>query len=187
MTDLTALWRTEHANFSRLLDLLEEQVAAFHRGEQPNYHLMHDIVAYLREAPDRYHHPREDVMLAQLAIRDPGAQIPINRLLQEHRVIAVAGEELRTCLEEVIGGRTVPRAHLEAAAAVYLTYYRHHLDVQERNLLPRAAQMLTPQDWQTIANVIELGPDPLFGAEPDPRYRNLRECLDAASAAKRSA
>jgi hemerythrin-like domain-containing protein len=182
MTDLTALWHTEHANFSRLLDLLERQVAAFHRGEQPDYAVMHDIVAYLREAPDRYHHPREDVMLALLAQRDPTTQIPINRLLQEHRVIAVAGEELRSCLEEVIAGAVVPRAHLEAAAAVYLTYYRHHLGVQERDLMPRATQALTPQDWQTIANVIEPGPDPLFGANPDPRYRELRQCLDAARA-----
>lgn len=186
MTDMAALWHAEHTNFSRLLDLLEEQVALFHEGGQPNYEVMHDVVSYLREAPDRFHHPREDVMFAQLAIRDPSTQIPINRLLQEHRVIAVAGEELRSCLEDVVAGAVVPRAHLEAAAAVYLTYYRYHLGVQERDLMPRAAQKLTTQDWQTIANVIAPGPDPLFGDRPEPRYRELRELLDARSAAATS-
>jgi hemerythrin-like domain-containing protein len=186
MTDMAALWHAEHTNFSRLLDLLEVQVALFHEAGQPNYEVMHDVVSYLREAPDRFHHPREDVMFAQLAIRDPSMQIPINRLLQEHRVIAVAGEELRSCLEDVVAGAVVPRAHLEAAAAVYLAYYRHHLGVQERDLMPRAAQKLTTQDWQTIANVIAPGPDPLFGDRPEARYRELRELLDARSAAATS-
>lgn len=183
MSDPTALWHAEHANFSRLLDLLEQQLARFHEGEQPDYGLMLDAITYLREGPDRFHHPREDVMFAQLARRDPSMRIPINRLLQEHRVIAVAGEELRARLEDVVAGSVVARATLEAAAAVYLTYYRHHLGTQERDVLPRAAQALTPQDWKAISSVIEPGPDPLFGEPPAERYRGLRARLNAAGGA----
>ena len=178
MTDLIALWHAEHANFSRLLDLLNEQITAFHEGERPAYEIMLDIVSYLRESPDRFHHPREDVMLAQLALRDPSMAIPINRLLQEHRVIAVAGEELRSRLEDIVAGNVVPRSSLEAAAAVYLAYYRHHLATQEREVLPHAARHLTAQDWVTIGNAVSLGPDPLFGAAPEERYRELRNMLD---------
>jgi hemerythrin-like domain-containing protein len=181
VTDLIALWHAEHANFSRLLDLLSEQVAVFHEGERPDYEIMLDIVTYLRESPDRFHHPREDVMLAQLALRDPSMAIPINRLLQEHRVIAVAGEELRARLEDVVAGSVMPRSNLEAAAAVYLAYYRHHLATQEREVLPRAAQQLTAQDWVTIGNAVSLGPDPLFGPQPQERYRELRSMLASRS------
>ncbi len=186
MTDLIALWHTEHANFARLLALLEEQVAQFHDGEQPDYGLMLDIVSYLRECPDRYHHPREDVMFAQLVVRDPAMRIPINRLLQEHRVIAVAGEELRLLLEDVIAGAVMRRTSLEAAAAVYLAYYRHHLSTQEREVLPRAAQALTPQDLAAIASAVEPGPDPLFGPTPDERFRELQEALAARQTLSRT-
>ena len=186
MSDPSALWHAEHANFSRLLDLLEQQVALFHEGGQPDYGLMLDAISYLREGPDRFHHPREDVMFAQLVRRDPSMRMPINRLLQEHRVIAVAGEELRSRLEDVVAGSVVPRASLESAAAVYLAYYRQHLATQERDVLPRAAQTLTPQDWRAIANVIPPGPDPLFGEKPEAHYRELRACLDARSTAATS-
>jgi hemerythrin-like domain-containing protein len=181
VTDLIALWYAEHAHFFSLLDLLEEQVAAFHEGEQPDYQIMLDIVAYLREGPDRSHHPREDVIFAQLTIRDASMRIPIARLLQEHRVVAASGQELRSRLEEVLAGAVVPRAALEATAAVYLTYYRHHLVTEEREVLPRAAKALTPQDWKLVGNVLPPGPDPLFGAAPQERYRELRRVLDSRS------
>jgi len=70
--DPLAVWHTEHVNFARLLDILKGQLAAFHRGESPNYALMGDILYYMRNFSDRVHHPREDVAYARLAERDPG-------------------------------------------------------------------------------------------------------------------
>jgi hemerythrin-like domain-containing protein len=95
MTDLAALWHAEHVNFARLLDLLEKQVAAFHVGEQPNYDLMLDVVYYLRHYPDQVHHPQEDVAFARVLERDPTMKSQIDRLMQEHHVIAAVGETLR--------------------------------------------------------------------------------------------
>ena len=59
-------WHTEHAYFMRLLDLLHDQVAIFESGQRPKYDLMEDIISYLRNYSDRYHHPREDVAFARL-------------------------------------------------------------------------------------------------------------------------
>ena len=41
-------WHTDHLNFARLLDLVEQQVDAFHKGKLPDYELMRSIVYYLR-------------------------------------------------------------------------------------------------------------------------------------------
>jgi hemerythrin-like domain-containing protein len=179
VTDPIAQWHADHANYALLLDVLDEQMLAFHGGEQPNYATLLDIVTYLRDWPDRFHHSAEDAMLAQLALRDPSMQLPIARLLQEHRVIAEAGEALRSRLEEVIAGSVMPRADVETAAAVYLAYYRHHLASQEATVLPRAAKILTAQDWELVANIGLPGPDPLFGDPAEERYRELRAQLDA--------
>lgn len=181
MANPIALWHAEHGSFSRLLDVLEEQVARFHEGETPDFDLMLEIVSYLREFGDRFHHPREDAAFASLVTRDPTLRLPINRLLQEHRVIAVAGEELVTRLNEVIGDALVLRATVEAAAALYLAYYRHHLATEERQILPRAALLLTAQDWDIVARAAPSGPDPLFGEAP--AYRRLRELMAARPSA----
>lgn len=179
MTDPMTRWRTEHANFSALLDLLEQELTAFHDGGEPDYGLMLDILAYLRQFPDLFHHPREDVAVGFLLAREPSLRLPINRLLQEHRVIAVAGDELERLLNHVIDGSVLSRAAVESAAATYLTYYRHHLSTEDREILPRAARVLTAQEWRRVGEAAPSAADPLFGEtpQPDDGHRRLRERL----------
>lgn len=146
-----AAWHDEHAQFARLLQQLQEQLDVFHGAERPNYELMLDVIRRLRELGDRQHHPREDVAFERLARRAPDMQLPLARLRQEHRVIAQAGETLAERLEAVLAGALVPRAHVESAAATYLVYYGSHIAREEREVLPRAAALLTPADWQAVA------------------------------------
>ena len=174
MSDSIALWHAEHRHFARLLSLLEQQLVAFHSDDRPNYELMLDVVSYLRYFPDRYHHAREDVAFARLVKRDPELKPLIDRLLQEHRVIAAAGTELLKYLEQVVEDVLVERAKVEAAAATYLVYYRRHLALEDRDIVPRAEQLLTQEDWAAVLAALPAGPDPLFGEDFEPRYRELR-------------
>lgn len=174
MSEQLAIWRAEHINYARLLDLLETQLAAFHGGERPNYDLMVDIVEYLRSFPDRFHHPREDVAFGLLVEREPGMLLLINRLLQEHRVIAIAGDELLSHLGEASVEAVFRREALEAAVATFLVYFRHHLSTEEREVMPRLAQILGPEDWAKIDAAVTEGPDPLFGKQVEARFRELR-------------
>jgi hemerythrin-like domain-containing protein len=64
---------------------------------------------------------------------------------------------------------------VEAAAATYLTYYRHHIATEESEILPRAAWLLKPDDWAVVADAVANTPDPLFGADVSERYRELSE------------
>lgn len=175
MMDPVAEWHKEHVRFAQLLDLLEKQVAMFHAGDQPNYDLMRDIIRYLRHFADHFHHPREDVAFARLAERDASMRAPVNRLMQEHRVIAHAGEELLGYLNDIEADVMIDRATVEAAAATYLVYYRHHLEREEAEVVPRAAQLLTQADWAAVAAAVSSGSDPLFRDEFEERYRELRE------------
>jgi len=45
--------------------------------------------------------------------------------------------------------------------------------MEERQVLPRAAELLTATDWAAVA-AIPTEPDPLFGPNSDPRYGELR-------------
>ena len=174
MTDPVAAWHTEHVYFRRLLALLHKQVDVFHTGERPNYELMLDIIAYLREYTDRFHHPREDVAFARLAKRCPEMELPLARLRQEHRVIARAGEKLRDLLVAVLDEIVIPVVDVEAAAATYLVYYGNHIAKEEEDVLTRAARVLTPEDWEAVKTAVPASRDPLFGDHPEERYRELR-------------
>jgi len=147
-------WHADHVRFVRLLDMLEKEVALFHSGEQPNYELMRDIVLWLRHYADGVHHPREDLAFERMVQRDPDLRIPVNRLLQEHRIIAYAGESLLERLENAANGGFAPRAELEAAAATFLAYYRSHMATEEGMILPRAAELLRDADWAAVAAVV---------------------------------
>jgi len=117
------------------------------------------------------------VAFARLVERDPGLQLPIARRLQEHRVIAAAGEELLKLLQGAVDDALIDRSAIEAAAATYLVYYRHHLAAEEQELIPRAAELFTPSDWATVAAAPIA--DPLFGQDYEARYRELRHLIAA--------
>ena len=168
------VWHTEHAYFKRLLDLLHRQVTVFENGQRPNYELMEDVISYLREYSDRFHHPREDVAFARLERHCPQLAPTLARLRQEHRVIATAGERLMGMLESILEDAVLPRTEVEAAAATYITYYEAHIDREEREVLGRCARHLTPEDWDAVNDAIAAPADPLFGADPAQHYRDLR-------------
>ena len=175
MADPVAVWHAEHMRFVSLLDFIEQQMSAFHEGKDPDYQLMYDVVFYLHHYADHYHHPREDVAFSRLVKRDPGLRLPINRLLQEHRVLETAGETLLKYVDDILEDRVIQRATVEAAAATYLVYYRHHLAVEESEVLPHASRTLKPDDWAAVAAAVPVVPDPLFGDDVGERYRELRK------------
>jgi hemerythrin-like domain-containing protein len=177
VTDPIAAWRTEHEYFHRLLALLREQLDVFHRGERPNYELMLDILTYLREYGDAYHHPREDIAFARLVARRPDLDLALMRLRQEHRVIARAGERLVELLNEALDGAIVSRAEVEVAAATYLVYYGNHIAKEDETVLVLAEKVLAPEDWDAVRRAVSAAPDPLFGASPQERYRELAKQL----------
>jgi hemerythrin-like domain-containing protein len=167
-------WRADHLSFKRLLDLLEQEVVVFHAGEEPDYPLMLDILHYLRDYLDLSHHPREEVAFGRLAQRDPELKGLLAQRTQEHRRIAVAADQLIRYLDEVIDDALIPRTDLEQAAASYIVSYRQHLAAEEELVLPRAAQLLTPEDWAAMATVAPNAIDPMCGDGLDTRYQELR-------------
>ncbi|MEI6300362.1 MAG: hemerythrin domain-containing protein [Betaproteobacteria bacterium] len=185
MTTPTGHWHAEHVNFARLLNVLEQQLQAFHQDEHPDYALMLDICDYLQNFPDVYHHPREDVAFSRLVLHEAKFKAQVDRLTHEHSIIAWVGKQFKTLLEGCVADSLVGRAEVEACASMYLVYYRHHLNEEERDILPAAAKLLTPEDWAAVAAAVPTGRDPLFGDDRIERFRALRRCIENAVHAPR--
>jgi hemerythrin-like domain-containing protein len=147
-------WHAEHLEFQRSLAELQREVDVFHRGERPDYERMLAIIDALHEAGERSHHPREDVAFERLARRCPDLALPLARLKQEHRVITQAGDRLRGLLSEALDGAVLPRAEIEVAAAMYLVYYGNHIAHEEEDILGRAKQELSAEDWEAVRKAV---------------------------------
>jgi len=182
MLDPVKAWHEEHMYFNRLLRMLRKEVDVFHSGDTPNYQLMLDIIAYLREYADQYHHPREDEAFRRLIALRPDRELPVMRLMQEHRVICHTGDELSRLLEEIDAGAIIQRAEIEVTAGTFLVYYGNHIAKEEEDILPLAGQLLKEPDWIAVKNAAPAGNDPLFGAEPMERFRDLRHRIEAEAA-----
>jgi hemerythrin-like domain-containing protein len=114
--------REEHVNFRKLLDLLEKQLDLFHVGEAPDYPLLTEILHYMTHYPDRFHHPKEDLIFARLVKRDPRTARKVEELARQHHAIAESGARIHENLESVLNGALMPRRMIEAPGLMYITY-----------------------------------------------------------------
>jgi hemerythrin-like domain-containing protein len=174
MTNNIATWHTEHLNFARLLDILEEQLDRFHTGEGPNYELMLDIMFYMTHYPDLLHHPREDLALEIVRKRQPGAAPLADELMRQHEFIRKCGEELVSDIDFVVNGSILSREQVEAPGRKYIEYFRDHMRSEETEILPLVAGLLHASDWSTINATVKHREDPLFGGGEEKRYEALR-------------
>ena len=163
--------RKEHVNFRKLLDLLEKQLDYFHIGETPDYPLMTDILHYMTQYPDHFHHPKEDVIFGRLAKCDSRVAQSVEGLARQHHVIAESGARIHDNLQSVLNGAVMPRRMIEAPGLLYVTYYRTHMDQEESELFVLADKLLGDDDWKKINGEMRSHPDPIFGHDIEERYR----------------
>lgn len=175
MPDTLTLWHADHVNFAKLLDLLENRLGLLYEGGTPEYELILDIMYYLTHYADVLHHPKEDLVFAKIKERDGSAAAKIDELLEHHVSLKACGEQLYHDLVDIINGSIVSRGHIEASARAYLTKFRDHMRVEEAEMLPLAARLLSHKDWTAIDTAIRYIEDPLFGARTDERYAAIAQ------------
>ncbi|BAL26978.1 hemerythrin domain-containing protein [Azoarcus sp. KH32C] len=173
MSEHIARWHVEHANYYKLLDLLESLIETFIRSERPDYDLMSDIVYYMTQYPDRFHHPREDVAFRRLLARDPGIAPVIDELANQHRGISASSEALSADLRAAAEGAMMARATLQSDVRNYLALLRYHMDVEEREIFPRLAVLLDDEDWFLVDSAIHFAADPIFDDVVQERFKTL--------------
>jgi hemerythrin-like domain-containing protein len=174
MNDPISAWHAEHVYFAHLLDLLQRELDVFHFGGRPNYELAHDIITYLRDYGDQFHHPREDRVFERLAKRSTDLELVTGRLRQQHRVIAAAGESLLRQIDAILEDAVLPRSQLEMALATYLVYYRSHIEQEDALIVERAGKQLTPDDWEVVQYIPGPGRDASPGRKSAEHFKELR-------------
>lgn len=187
MSDAIAALNRDHANMAKLLEVLESEILAIEVGKTPDYPLLQDIMHYMTQYPDRFHHPKENLIFAQVLKREPRARADIARLLREHVSLSLAAQnfEILLCTSHVDSVKV--REGLGKAAFAYIRALRQHMFLVEKNLFPMAETVLTDKDWQEIEGAVDAIEDPLFGVEIAKGYERLhRLIIDQAELGGRS-
>jgi hemerythrin-like domain-containing protein len=182
MASQVGIWKQEHRNFAKLLDLLDAQVRVFHDGKTPDYQLMLDAIYYMVDYADRVHHPREDVVFERVAERVPESRSIIEGLKNEHGQLAATGQMLLGSLESVVNGLMLERGSVENEAQRYIAAFRRHMQAEEGDIITTAAATLTEQEWREIQRITAQQEDPLFGARLQARYEALKRHIEGSTA-----
>jgi hemerythrin-like domain-containing protein len=165
--------QAEHANYRKLLDLLEARAQQFSDSDRPEYELMSDIIYYMTQYPDRFHHPREDIAFRALLDRDPEAQAVVDVLANQHAAIARSGATLSADLGAAATDAMMSRATIETDVRHYVALMRGHMDQEEREIFPRLARFLKESDWFIADSAFHFQADPLFGESVQKRFQAI--------------
>lgn len=182
MITVTQRLRQEHWDLSRLFDVLERQLDAIRGERTPDYHLMRNILYYLMEYPNHYHHPYEDLVYDRLAERVPGMANVVEYFLAEHDRLAAIGWQTLTLVERVLNEELVARTEVYASGRAFTREYRAHMQRENEEILTAAEALLTAMDWFQIEAMFHRRPDPLFGPEVAAEYQALHDCITIETA-----
>ena len=167
----------EHGYISSLLNTLEEQTERLQPGKVPDYALLRDIIDYLLHYPDKYHHPREDLIFQSLKRGNKQFGSKYERLQCEHSMLHNLNEQLFFELTHVIDGQPVDRAALHRSINEYIEAYRSHLSYESQEIFPFAQDRLTKTMLKKIEAKTRYRDDPLFSDDIHQKYARLGRIL----------
>lgn len=169
------LIQDEHRSLAAVIRAAEHIVQkAASTGKPPQFRLLRAILYYLREYPERRHHPNEDrVLFTRIKARTHEADAAIADLLEEHQRGDGLLQALATTLDNWETGAADGVQQFADALSVFAGFYWAHMDKEENVVLPIAARALSTEDWHEIHDAFETHDDPMFGEDIANEFRRL--------------
>jgi hemerythrin-like domain-containing protein len=170
--------RAEHRHIAGVMELFSDQLKAIDNGQLVDTHVVYEIMDYMVSWPDRYHHPREDLIYGRVAEVDAGAADEVDTLQRDHDANAERGREVLAEIERWRAGE-VSGADVVEAGRDYVDRMYEHMNLEEKLVFPHIESMLTTEDWRELAEDDQLRPvsDPVFGPRVQREFRNLARKL----------
>jgi len=170
--------RAEHRHIAGVMELFGDQLKAIDGGQLVDTHVVYEIMDYMISWPDRYHHPREDLIYGRVAELDSSADDEVDTLQRDHDSNAKRGREVLAEIERWREGEVSGAAVVEAGRG-YIDHMYEHMNLEEKLVFPHIESVLTTEDWRELAEDDQLRPvsDPVFGPRVQREYRNLTRKL----------
>ncbi len=173
MPDTLFLLRLEHGNQSKLLGLIEDQVAAAEAGTPMDEELLNLACEYFLDYPARCHHPKEDLVFKLLSKRDPESCSSLRDLLAEHRRLNELTEAFADAVHRVREEPPAAKPSPREVIREFTERYRQHIRDEEERFFRLAEERLSQDDWDTLDFVMFDRDDPLFDHATEERFSAL--------------
>jgi len=169
----------EHRYFQSLIDIAIEQQRLLDEDGDVDLDILQDLLRYLNEYPEDYHHPREDLMFDRLRDVDPESGKYIDKLLEGHINIHDTSNKLYFTVMRANNGENIRRGKLSRDLKQFVDGYEEHMHDEDNVVFTRALEKLGNDDWAELEDGLEHVDDPLFGTRVRRRYRHLANVLEA--------
>jgi hemerythrin-like domain-containing protein len=168
--------RAEHDVLAAMLRtvplLLQAQARA---GSPPDFGALRAMLFYVDEFPERLHHKKEsELLFPRLRALAPGLRDTLDALEADHAHGERAIRELQHSLLAWEQMGEPRRDKFERQLQVYAARYLRHMKREEAEVLPRAVEVFSADDWAEL--------DEAFGSHRDPLATPCGQAVDAAYA-----
>ena len=170
--------RAEHRHMATVMQLFMEQLKHLETGGDIDAHVLYEIMEYMVSWPDRYHHPREDLIYSRVAELDRRAADEVDTLQRDHDRTAKNGRALLRDIQGWQAGSVAPARIIKAGRA-YVDHIYEHMNVEEKVVFPRIESVLTLDDWRELAedDRLQAVSIPVLGPRVQREFRNLARRL----------
>jgi hemerythrin-like domain-containing protein len=171
--------RDEHRSLAAVMHAwLHALAVARDEGTAIDPALMPAIVRYLKQFPDKLHHPKESKHLfRRLRERTASCNDELDELERQHeldhQMVASLERQVEALPMVRAEGRRRAIRELEDAVAYYAAFLWRHFELEESVILPAAELHLLPEDWRAIDEAFTEDRDPMFRGNSDKTYRRL--------------
>lgn len=175
---MLAALRADHRHIASVLALLSDHLNAIERSELVDTHVIYEIMDYMVTWPDRFHHPREDLIYGFAADLDKGLAEDRRRLEQDHDQMLRNGRDLLQAIEDWRSGK-VNGSEVVKLGREYVQNSYGHMSFEEQEVFPVIDAVLTYADWRDLSADDQLKPvgDPVFGRRVQREFRNMARKL----------
>lgn len=171
MNELMTRLGKDHRNLTRLLSLFDDILDRFDGGEEPDYDIMEDMLAYMESYADRIHHPAEDLIFKRLMEHSGDGRQLLELLIQQHKTLGEMNKRFRDTLDGIVHGEVIPRDQLSRQGREYCALLRTHMLREDNEAFELARAHLAEDDWKELLAAAPDCNDPLF-EHPDPERFN---------------
>jgi hemerythrin-like domain-containing protein len=170
--------RAEHRHMGSVMQLFTDQLKAIEGGELVDTHVVYEIMEYMVTWPDRFHHPREDLIYARVAEADARAADDVDTLQRDHDHTAKRGREVLRDIERWRLGEVSGEIVIKSGRN-YVDHIHEHMNLEEKLVFPRIEATLNHQDWRELTEDDELRAVSVsvFGPRVQREFRNMTRKL----------
>lgn len=171
--------RREHGYMVRLLAILANKVELLKQEQPVNYSLIKEVVDYLSEYSEKYHHPKEDILYHYYR-ENYGAHDDMDNLEFEHKLLECKTHAFMNIVEMILQDAVVPHHLFIEQLEAFMNAQKSHLELEEKNILPMICDRFSVEDWQHVETLYSgTDDDPVFGDTIAEQYAQLAKRVRA--------